>query len=325
MIGIDAVKEIISGFANRMSHEEALSLAVQWLAEGFNCSSCAIITVGENGCPAIKASRGISNDYIKSFYAGSGKEIVSNVITNRKSVLLTNGHPDFNKQGFRFEHEYKSLFIAPLFIHDKPLGAVYMDFTDDKVLSYEEQQAFLVTADLCSIIIDHEIKTGECLKGLNIDSLTGLYTYKYFHEELRKEIKRAFKFKHPLTVMVASIGHMVEYNSVYGYMAGNEAIKSIANVVKAGLHDVNIVSRYDAKFAFLFPEIDSSAVQKFAEKILNNLSSSGLFKGQAPQLTLLIGIASFPADAEDETSLLNIVDKNVYESVRKGGSNITVS
>lgn len=325
LVKADVVKEIINSFVSRLSHEEALSLALQKVVEGFNCNSCAIITTYEKNYPIIKTAKGLSNDYIKSFYAESGKEVISNVIRTRKAILITKGYPDFNKHGYRFEHDYKSLFAAPVFMHDKPLGIMYMDFTDDKVPSQEEQKAFIDIVNICSIIIDHEIKADEYMKTLNIDNLTGIYTYKYFNEELHKEIKRAIKFKHPLTVMIASIGHMNEYNSVYGYIAGNEAIESIADIVRANLHDINTVSRYAARFALIFPEVTSSVVQKFAEKILCDFSSSGLFKDKKPELTLRIGIASFPADAEDETSLLNIAEKNVYESTRKGGNSITVS
>ncbi|MBI5893332.1 MAG: sensor domain-containing diguanylate cyclase [Deltaproteobacteria bacterium] len=322
---INITNEIINGFTNRLSHEEALSLAVQRIMDVVKGNSCAIITVDKKGCPTIKTARGLSNDYIKSFYAGCGKEIVNDIVKTGKGVLITKKHPMFNKEGYRFENDYKALFAVPLSIHSKTIGIMYADSSDAKVFSSKNQKIFTDISNLCSIIIDHEENASGLQEAFRLDSMTGLYSHRYFHEELHREIKRAAKTKHPVAILIASIGHINEYNSIYGHIAGDEAIKAIAEMLKENIRDIDLATRYGNRFAVIFPETDSNTARKIAESICGKLSSSSISKEKKPVLTLRIGIASFPKDVDNETDLINLAEKNVFESKRKGGNSITVS
>lgn len=325
---VNIINEIINGFTSRLSHEEALGLAVQRIVDMLKCKSCAIITVDKKGCPTIKTARGLSNDYIKTFYAGCGNEIVSDIIKTGKEILITKQHPMFNKDGCRFEHDYKALFAVPLSIHDRIIGMMYMDAdaaaNDAAYFSNEERKIFSDIANLCSIIIDHEMNASGLQHAFRLDNMTDLYSHRYFHEELHKEIKRALKTGHPAAILIASTGHINEYNSIYGHLAGDEAIKAIADVFKKNIRDIDLAARYGNRFAVIFPEIDSNAAKKIAEKICSELISSNIFKDKKPALTLRIGIASLPKDVDNEMDIINLAEKNVFESKRKGGNSITV-
>lgn len=317
------INEIINGFTNRLSHEEALGIAVQRIMDAFKGNSCAIITVDKKGCPAIKAARGLSNDYIKTFYAGCGKQIVSDIVKTGKGLLITKQDPRFNKEGYRFENDYKALFAVPLSIHGKTIGMMYAD--SSKLFTKKQQKTFTDIANLCSIMIDHEANAGGLQEAFRLDSMTGLYSHISFHEELHREIKRAAKTKHPAAILIASIGHIGEYNSIYGHLAGDEAIKAIAEMFKENIRDIDLATRYGNRFAVIFPETDSRTAKEVAEKICSRLSSSNIFKDKKPAVTLRVGIASFPKDVDNETDLINLAEKNVFESKRKGGNSITIS
>lgn len=321
----NVINEIINGFASRLSHEEALNLAVKKAMDALKGSTGAIITVDKKGCPAIKAARGLSNDYIKTFYAGCGKQIVSDIVKTGKGLLITKQDPRFNKEGYRFENDYKALFAVPLSIHGKTIGMMYADSSDAKVFSSKNQKIFTDIANLCSIIIDHEANASGLQEAFRLDSMTGLYSHIYFYEELHREIKRTSRTKHTFALLIASIGHIGEYNSIYGHLAGNEAIKAIADIFRQSIREIDIATRYGNRFAVIFPEADSRAAKAVAERICSKLSSSNIFKDKKPALTLRIGIASFPKDVDNETNLINLAEKNVFESKRKGGNSITIS
>ncbi|OGP32042.1 MAG: hypothetical protein A2073_01275 [Deltaproteobacteria bacterium GWC2_42_11] len=314
------VSEVINSFTSRLSHDEALSLAVQRLMDYCKYNTCAIITVDRKGCPIIRIARGLSNDYIKSFYAGCDTDIMNDIMKTGKEVLITKSHPMFNKSGYRFEHDYKVLFAVPLSIHGKTIGIMYMDTNSDALFSKEEMKIFTDIANLCTLIIDNKVN----LEELHIlDNMTGTYTYNYFYEELRKEMKRASRSNRPLAILIASIGHIKEYNSVYGHLAGDAAIKAISEIVRSSLRDTDTASRYAARFAVLFPDTGSDGAKKVAERICSDLNESSVFKDKQPSLTLRIGIASFPENGEDEDTLVSTAEKNLFESKRKGGTSIT--
>ncbi|QSZ42782.1 diguanylate cyclase [Sulfurimonas aquatica] len=65
------------------------------------------------------------------------------------------------------------------------------------------------------------------------DELTGLYNRKYFNEQGLLEINRAKREGLCFSMLMMDIDFFKRYNDTYGHQAGDEAIKTVARVIKS--------------------------------------------------------------------------------------------
>jgi diguanylate cyclase (GGDEF)-like protein len=250
------------------------------------------------------------------------KEIITEVFEKREPLLITEGHLNFMKDDYKFEHGYNTLYITPLKLEGEVIGAIYFDSIRREEFSKDDLSFFKDFANICSLIIAHNTLTEYIAKTANHDSLTGLYSYKYFHEELDREMKRAERKGYPVTLFLASIGHLGDYNSVFGHIAGDQAVIRIAEIIKDSIRDNDIPARYGNKFVIIFPDTKISDIAHVAERICVKMDKEK-FKGKEPKPILRIGISSYPKDGEEEKKLITHAERNLYESKRKGGNAYT--
>jgi diguanylate cyclase (GGDEF)-like protein len=133
---------------------------------------------------------------------------------------------------------------------------------------------------------------------------------------------RAGRAKYSVTLLLASIGHLGDFNSVYGHIAGDQAIITIADIIKDSIRSNDIASRYGNKFVVIFPDAKSEQITVVAKRICKKMDEEK-FKGEKPTPILRIGLASYPKDGKDEKKIITHAERNLYESKRKGGNAYT--
>ncbi|HEX21609.1 MAG TPA: GGDEF domain-containing protein, partial [Actinobacteria bacterium] len=154
------------------------------------------------------------------------------------------------------------------------------------------------------------------------DSLTGLLNYREFQRILNKEVKRAKRYGHSLTMIMLDIDYFKNYNDYNGHPQGDKVLKKIGKVILNSIRQLDIGFRYGGEeFALLLLETEADAAFKIAERLRRNLAGIG-FIGQEKQpngnLTISLGIASFPADAGNKDELTDRADQALYHAKHLG-------
>src|SRR2546425_3285522 len=74
-------------------------------------------------------------------------------------------------------------------------------------------------------------------------------------DTLANEVRRSRRLDHPCALLMADVDHFKEYNDAYGHLAGDEALKRIAGVLRDTTRDVDCAARYGGEeFVVLMPE-----------------------------------------------------------------------
>jgi len=160
------------------------------------------------------------------------------------------------------------------------------------------------------------------------DSLTGLYNNTHFLRRLHSEASRAKRYQQPLSLLLLSLNNFREFNQKFGYLEGNQLLRSVAVILKKSVrrsdtdppYDVDIACRYGAdKFAIILPNtpVESAGIpaERIAEMVKNKWQEylpEGLCEKVAkdpPQITLRVGIAGFPRDGEEYQQVLKAAEK----------------
>ncbi|HKW39744.1 MAG TPA: diguanylate cyclase [Gemmatimonadales bacterium] len=148
------------------------------------------------------------------------------------------------------------------------------------------------------------------------DHLTGLYNRRYLMETLANEVRRSHRMKHHCALLMADVDHFKDYNDASGHLAGDEALRRVATILRQATRDVDCAARYGGEeFVVLMPETGAEGAAQTAQRIRERLAADSLIGGT---LTLSIGLAQFPDDADTPEALLAIADAALYQAKRGG-------
>ena len=183
-----------------------------------------------------------------------------------------------------------------------------------------------VTRSIMSFCGDIEAKNKK-LDELHIrDEKTNLYNYRHFKERLIAEVERSRRQGEKVSLAMIDIDYFKRYNDAYGHIAGDRALKAIADIISKQCRAYDIPSRFGGEeFAVLFPKTDTDTAQEIAER-LRKIISDKRFPNEgnhlAGAITVSIGIATFPADATDWHNLINNADRALYKAKSTARNNV---
>jgi diguanylate cyclase (GGDEF)-like protein len=153
------------------------------------------------------------------------------------------------------------------------------------------------------------------------DGLTGLVNHRSMQQRLQEEAVRAKRSQRPFSVIMADVDFFKTYNDEFGHPAGDEVLKQVARILKEATRDVDCVARYGGEeFAALLPETAAEGAMEVAERMRARIASA-TFVGR--EITLSIGVAEFPADADTGAKIMSVADKALYESKRTGRNRVS--
>ncbi len=166
-------------------------------------------------------------------------------------------------------------------------------------------------------------KKNEELEMLSItDGLTGLVNHRFLVQKLNEEGIRAGRHKHEFSVLMADVDHFKQYNDEFGHPAGDEVLRRVADIISASVRPGDTAARYGGEeFAIVMPETPGPEAFEIAEHIRARVASEA-FPGK--KITLSIGVAEFPSDADLPHAVIAAADKALYEA-KHDGRNRTVA
>ncbi len=163
------------------------------------------------------------------------------------------------------------------------------------------------------------------------DSLTNLYNRRYFNIVYDRELKRAKRTKSHITFMMLDIDYFKQYNDTYGHLEGDEALKSVAQVLKDTLkRPADFVFRLGGEeFGVLFTETDESNSANIARDICDAIREKKIEHKTSKAhkyLTMSIGVVSCKATDElNEEVLLSRADGMLYKSKDSGRDTYSIT
>lgn len=206
------------------------------------------------------------------------------------------------------------LFIDFITTLNKPeLLRVY--FEKDIVLI----SALFVCALILGMYVDTEKEHSKELQDLaNKDDLTGLYNHRYFQEHLSNIIKEAESNNKEVSLLFMDIDYFKNYNDVNGHQSGDVLLKDIGSILRSCMRKNDIVARYGGEeFAVILPDTDEYEAIKIGEKIRISIQNTD-FYGQENQpnknITISIGVSTYPTKASTKHRLINTADDALYRA-----------
>jgi len=167
------------------------------------------------------------------------------------------------------------------------------------------------------VINDTLRKKNEELERLSItDGLTGLANHRFLMQRLKEEGARSQRTNRAFSVLMADVDHFKEYNDTFGHPAGDAVLKQVATILRDCTRTVDCAARYGGEeFAVVMPETPAAGALQVAERIRARVAAEE-FPGR--RITLSIGVAEFPQDAEAPQAVMAVADRALYQAKRGG-------
>jgi Nif-specific regulatory protein len=158
------------------------------------------------------------------------------------------------------------------------------------------------------------------------DPLTGLYNHTYFTAQLEIEIRRSQRHSRPLSLVKINIDRFKLVRELYGPRTGKRIIKEVAGVLLRNVRDVDVIARYFGdEFEALLPDTDAHGAILTADRLRTSVEQTNFqHEGEKIDLTISVGVTTFPTDAKDKDALICRVDEALYNA-RTRGPNQTFS
>ena len=129
----------------------------------------------------------------------------------------------------------------------------------------------------------------------NTDHLTGLHNVKFLMKRLEEELSKAKRYKYPVSCIVFDVQEVQALDPDLGPVSMDDLLVELAVVLRESSRTSDIVARYDATlFAAVLPHCSLKGAQRYAEKIVNDVSLMTFCDPGFPtRATLQTGIATW--------------------------------
>ncbi|TET53269.1 MAG: diguanylate cyclase [Actinobacteria bacterium] len=196
---------------------------------------------------------------------------------------------------------------------------------DIDIFEIEERINFCLMSVLKATIESFHHRQTKDLNRLAItDSLTGLFNRRQFDCIIEQERYRADRYKRPLSFALLDIDHFKMFNDTYGHQAGDIALEAIATLIRRFLRVSDTAARYGGEeIAIVLPEVDEESAFKVSDRIRRAVERYNFInKKNKRQLTVSVGLSSYPKSADNVASLISTADAALYKAKSAGRNKV---
>lgn len=150
------------------------------------------------------------------------------------------------------------------------------------------------------------------------DSLTGLLNHTSFQVAIRHRLEGALEDGSELALAMIDLDYFSYYNETYEYLAGDELLVWLADLIRASISDGELACRFAGDEIALLLVGKKHEVVARMEKLCTQMAADDR------PVTLSVGVAAFPSDAQSAKDWLRAADHALY-SAKRGGRNQVVA
>ncbi|MBI3321367.1 MAG: GGDEF domain-containing protein [Candidatus Omnitrophica bacterium] len=271
---------------------------------------------------------------IASIRAKHGDQFDRYVLRTHRPLLVNDVRRDF-----RFtvtiapERDVSSVIACPLLLGQRPEGVLRLDSAKPGAYTQDDLRLLDILLDLVSTAAMNAKLFAQTQQLAVTDGLTGLTLRRPFLEQLTRELTRAHRSREAVSLLMLDVDRFKQYNDAFGHTAGDLILKGVAEMLRSALPAGGLIARYGGEeFVVLLPRMARPQASELAEQIRRRVEQHLQGRGRgAPasattdRVTVSVGVASFPDDAQAELELIRMADQRLYQAKRSGRNLVVAS
>ena len=227
------------------------------------------------------------------------------------------------------ERGFTSFLAVPLVVQDRALGCMNLYMIERHEFTPDEIQLLSTFASQAAVSIENA-RLFEATRQLAItDPLTGLANHRQFYDQLDREFRRAQRYQRPLTLLMLDLDRFKAFNDRHGHLAGDQALRETADVLRQNARSVDILARYGGEeFAMILPETDILRGAAHAERIRSAVASHVFLSqetGLEHRVTVSVGVAALSPALQKIEELVHGADQALYRAKAAGRNRVELA
>jgi diguanylate cyclase (GGDEF)-like protein/PAS domain S-box-containing protein len=221
---------------------------------------------------------------------------------------------------------YLDLRVTPLFDDDQTLSGrlvIFRDVTDRKEVEKDLRHAM---DRMQTQLIEIGLLQSQLREQAIRDALTNLFNRRYLEETLERELARAAREGYPLCIVMMDIDHFKNVNDTYGHEAGDLVLKTLGTMVTSQSRQGDFVCRYGGEeFVLVMPNISTEVAKERVNSLHKSIASLYIPFGRFNiNITVSMGLSSYPLHGETKEDLLRAADRALYIAKNMGRNRVAV-
>lgn len=158
-----------------------------------------------------------------------------------------------------------------------------------------------------------------------VDGLTELYNHRYFQETLKNQIEISKRYGQPFSLIIIDIDFFKKFNDTYGHQAGDAVLRQVAQTLKKNSRTTDFVCRYGGEeMSIILPNTNADDALYNAKRINKAIAEKEfhLNATETGNVTISVGVATFPDNAEKAEELIEFADKGLYYAKEHGRNQV---
>lgn len=218
--------------------------------------------------------------------------------------------------------------VVPLRGKDHVIGVLMIDnLSTKKEIKDMDVRRVMMLADHAGLALENAKVFGAVVTSSQQDSLTRLWNHGHFQKLLQESLREAKTVKTNLSLMIFDVDDFKSFNDNLGHPSGDRALQEIARIAKSVMRRNDYVARYGGEeFAAVLPYTSKEEALKLGDRLRETIekeTSNPKTPAPAKKLTISVGIASYPEDAEEKEKLIFCADGALYEAKHSGKNRVS--
>ena len=310
---------LTGNFSGELDLEAMCTRVAVELPKWFEQMRCVILVEQGGELLPLAATNGIIGDDIRALQVTIHQSSASH--GSAPFAKRADG-PEFTRS------RYRQLLIAPIISDGKLMG--YCCLLSEKYRNFERHtiDALSILANQLAVSFRIVMRYEDVEKQSLYDELTQLPNQRFGERRVAEEVLRAMSSGSPLSLLVMDLDHFKQVNDLYGHQAGNTVLHTLARTFEGSLRKSDFIYRYGGEeFIVVLPGADSDLATVIAEKIRRSVETQKVIvrtmdgETAALSLTISIGVATYPVDADDPQQLIRFADRAMYIGAKRCGRN----
>ncbi|TNF48937.1 MAG: GGDEF domain-containing protein [Deltaproteobacteria bacterium] len=303
-------------------------------AELLTATSGSLMLLHETeGTLKIEAAKGMSSSLANTMSVAYGEGIAGQVAKSGFPMLVNDIERDTRvatKNRPRFKT--KSFISLPLEANERLIGVLNLADKEHGINFTEADLNLIQTfTGHAVLMIDRAAtleKAGKFEQLAITDPLTGLYNRRFFEDRLQEEFSRGERQQQTFCIILADLDNFKIYNDLCGHLAGDNALRKTAEILRRSAREMDVVTRYGGEeFCLILPGTGKKESVFVGERFRRAIEAES-FPGEnhlpLGRLTTSIGIATFPADGVTVNELIHAADLALYSAKQSGRNRLVL-